>query len=89
MRFASRERLGLGISESTSVAGAVGSFEERKNPMGIIRIFEQYHKSHPDSVLLWIGDGEMRELIQEEICSLGLEDAIKLLGVCSDVADLM
>lgn len=79
----------LGISEEACVIGHVGRFAAVKNHSRIISIFQRYHSVNPDSVLLLIGDGELRSEVQAMVDSLCLDDSVRFLGLRSDVPDLM
>ena len=78
----------LGVSGKT-VIGHVGRFFAQKNHVFLIDIFKQIHDKNPDTVLLLVGGGELddslKNQIKEKVKALGLEDAVKFLGVRSDV----
>ena len=84
-----RVRMIQETAESTCVYGNVGSFCKRKNQTFLIRVFALIHKQHPDSELWLIGDGKDREIIEDLICRLNLQGAVKLLGQRNDVSELM
>ena len=77
----------LGIDESTTVIGHVGRFFEQKNHVFLIDIFEKYKKINPNSILLLLGDGELRENIEEIVRNKGLNDSILFLGVKKNVSE--
>ncbi len=81
-------RASLGVEDKT-VIGHVGRFFPQKNHTLLLDIFHHYHASHPDTVLLLIGDGELREEMQKKADALGLGDSVRFLGLRSDVKDLM
>lgn len=76
----------LGLAEKI-VIGHVGRFHEAKNHDFLIRIFHEIHKNDENTVLLLVGDGELRERIKETISSYHLEDCVILSGVQSNVSD--
>lgn len=43
----------------------VGRFAAQKNPEFLLECFAEYNKLNKESVLLWIGDGELQEKIQD------------------------
>lgn len=71
------------------VIGHIGRFSYQKNHEFLIKIFESVHKQHKNAILLLIGDGEIKEQIQEEVRILGLEENVRFLGVRSDIPQLM
>ncbi len=75
----------LGIPLDSLVVGHVGRFAEAKNHMFLIDIFKQLHKMHPNSYLLLVGDGNLRDQIENKISLNNLEKHIILTGVQEDV----
>lgn len=81
----SRIRDQLRISEDILVVGHVGRFVDAKNHLFLIDIFDQIRKKNPKSVLLLVGDGELRPQIEEKISQKQLKDAVIMTGVQADV----
>ena len=81
-------RVELGI-EGKFVVGHVGRFNEQKNHEFLIDIFKSIHDSMPNSILLLIGDGELKNEISEKVQSYGLTSSVKFLGVRDDVNKLL
>ncbi len=79
----------LSINESSFVVGVCGSFSVPKNPLGIIDIFHEIHKKNDGAILLWVGDGDLRQEIEDRIKAYKLSDAVILTGVRPDVYRLM
>jgi glycosyltransferase involved in cell wall biosynthesis len=75
--------------EEKLVIGHVGSFKAQKNHEFLISIFNEIHKREKNAVLLLIGDGELRGLIEEKACSLNLSDSVLFLGVRPDIPDIL
>ena len=69
------------------VIGHVGRFEKQKNHDFLIEAFRYFHKMHPESVLLLIGDGSRKQEMQKKAEQLGLQDAILFLGQQTNVND--
>lgn len=63
----------------------VGRFMEVKNHELIVRAFSMFHQLHPDVCLKFIGDGELRPYILEQVTSLRLENSVEFLGMQSNV----
>lgn len=92
--IAKQVREEFGVTDSnTFVLGHVGRFFPQKNHVFLIDIFAQVHKQHPNSVLWLVGGGELNDELKNQIKAkvneLGLTDAVKFLGVRSDVNRLM
>ena len=74
--------------EDKLVIGHVGRFHSAKNHEFLIDIFKNIHNKFEDSVLLLVGDGFLKESIQEKVRNEGIEDNVIFAGVRSDVADI-
>lgn len=81
-------RKSLGV-EGKFVVGHVGRFNPQKNHEFLIDIFDEVQKIEPDSVLMLVGDGDLRGNIENKVKELGIEDKVKFMGIRSDVNDLM
>ncbi|PMC37346.1 glycosyltransferase family 1 protein [Bacillus sp. UMB0899] len=86
-RIEKRKELGI---EDKFVVGHIGRFQTQKNHHFLIEIFKIFHDNYYiNSVLLLVGDGELRPLIEKKIKELGLADSVIFLGVRSDIPDLL
>ena len=81
-------RYELNISEDTLVIGHVGRFMYQKNHDFLIDIFNEIHKQKSNSLLLLIGDGPLKQKIEEKVRNYNLQDNVKFLGLRKDVKDL-
>ena len=77
------------IPNDSFVIGHVGRFMNPKNHTFIIDIFNQFHKDHPNSYLMLVGEGELTISIQDKVKALGLEDNVIFTGLRSDVNELL
>jgi glycosyltransferase EpsF len=82
-----RVRRELGVTDKL-VIGHVGRFMPQKNHTFLLDIFAEVHRKKPDSVLLLIGDGELRQAMEEKAEWLGLGDSVMFLGARDDVHEL-
>lgn len=85
-REALRKELGL---EGQFVLGHVGRFKTEKNQAFLVDVFAQLHKRLPESMLLLVGDGELRPEVEAKVHRLGLEKSVRFLGIRKDVDALM
>ncbi|WP_160722277.1 glycosyltransferase family 1 protein [Bacillus sp. USDA818B3_A] len=79
----------LGLDHSTFVLSHVGRFNHQKNHSYLLEIFLEVTKEIPNSVLVLVGDGELRPEIENKIQILNLQDKVKLLGIRSDIPELL
>ncbi|MEG2050944.1 MAG: glycosyltransferase family 1 protein [Oscillospiraceae bacterium] len=71
------------------VLGNVGRFHHQKNHKFLVDIFYEVQKIQPNSVLLLIGDGELKGEIEQHIKEKGLSDKVIFTGVRSDIPNLL
>ena len=74
--------------EDKFVIGHVGRFMRQKNHEFLISVFEEVKKRKDDAVLLLIGDGELRQSIEDTVKHKGLTDSVVFLGNRTDVAQI-
>lgn len=71
------------------VIGNVGAFLYAKNHKFLIKIFHKLVQKKPESVLLLVGTGTLKEEIQRIVIEMGLHEKVIFLGRRSDVPDLL
>lgn len=74
----------LGISENTFCVGHIGRFHEHKNHVFLLKIFKELHKLIPDSKLLLVGDGDLKENLIVESKKSGIISDVLFIGVRND-----
>ncbi len=80
-------RTELGVGNKT-VLGHIGRFDPQKNHSFLLDIFAAYLKKNENAVLLLVGEGALRQSVQEKVDKLGISDSVKFLGVRSDISRL-
>lgn len=71
------------------ILACIGRLSHQKNPFFSVDVFEELQKIKSNAVLLFIGDGELKEDLEKYILSKQLSDKIKLLGNCDNVHQLL
>ncbi|MEH7224596.1 glycosyltransferase family 1 protein [Bacillus sp. JJ1566] len=84
---ADRERVRneFNISQDILVIGHVGRFNHQKNHVFLIDVFAKYIQIQPKSVLVLVGDGALRSLIEDRVRELNLVNNVLFLGVRPDI----
>ena len=82
-------RSALHIPRDTFVVGHVGRFNTVKNHSFLLDVFAELYQQDKNSVLLLVGDGDLRVEIEQKAASLGIADHVVFTGIRSDVPDLM
>jgi glycosyltransferase involved in cell wall biosynthesis len=75
--------------EDKFVIGHVGRLAPPKNHDFLLRVFLQIRKTHPNSVLMLIGDGELEAAVRAKADQLGISDSVLFMGRQSNVGELM
>ncbi|PBC74238.1 Glycosyltransferase involved in cell wall bisynthesis [Fibrobacter intestinalis] len=78
-------RARYGISDDDFVVGHVGRFFPEKNHKFIIALFEKFCREHPNSRLLLVGNGPLRQDIQESVKKLGFDKNVIFARLQKDV----
>jgi glycosyltransferase EpsF len=73
------------ITSNNVVIGHVGRFEVMKNHKFLIDLFFDYNKLNPNSILVLIGDGTLKMVMEKLVKDLGLNNNVIFLGIRSDV----
>ena len=75
----------LGVSETQKVYVHVGRFHPAKNHKFLLDVFAKLIKKQSNSILLLVGDGQLRPDIENQMQMLGIERNVLLLGHRDDV----
>lgn len=70
------------------IVGHVGRMCYQKNSEFIIEIFNEIVKKKQDAILMYVGDGEDKPLVETAIKKYGIEKNVILTGMRNDVPDL-
>lgn len=77
-----RKRLEI---EKKYVLGCVGRFVTQKNHQFLIEVFQKVYAKRKDAVLLLVGEGKLREHIQNEVKRKKLSKAVIFIDACENV----
>lgn len=66
------------------IIGHLGSFSKTKNHAFMLDLMENICKKDDSICLLLYGDGELKEIISEEIVSRGLQECVYVMGITTD-----
>lgn len=79
----------LKIPKENYVIGQIGRFDYGKNHKYTVDIFEQYLKIHNNASLLLVGDGILRNEIENVVKKKSIEHSVIFTGIRRDVPDLL
>lgn len=83
------QRKELQISDNTLVLGNVGRLANPKNPLMTVKVFAALEKKYPNSKLIMLGEGDLRDKVEALVKQLNVQDKVFLPGVTSEVAKWM
>ena len=81
-------RAELVVTEDEYLIIHIGAFRIQKNHFFLLDIFKELLKKKMNAKLILVGDGDLREKIQEKIIDLDITENVYLLGERDDVASL-
>ncbi|HXS03357.1 MAG TPA: glycosyltransferase [Rhodanobacter sp.] len=79
----------LGLAASTRIIGTVGRLNWAKDQASLIRAFRVVHDQFPDTALVLIGGGELRDALQQCADAEGLANSVYFPGDRNDVPALL
>jgi L-malate glycosyltransferase len=78
-----------GIPPGSRVLVHTGSYSEEKNHAWLVETFQRVRVARPDAHLVLIGDGSLRPDVERQVERLGLREAVHVLGMRFDAAELV
>lgn len=79
----------LGLSPEHQVFAVVATFKKQKGHKYMIEAAALIIHNFPNLRLLFIGDGELRRELEDQVRVSGMQNHVKFLGLRSDVPDLL
>lgn len=76
----SEAREKLSLSQNRMILGQIGRFETVKNHQFTISLFNDIHTQQPDSLLVLVGDGPLRENLESLVRDSGLQGSVRFVG---------
>lgn len=79
----------LNIDSDTIVIGHIGRFQPEKNHMFILNIFEEFHKHNNKALLMFLGDGKLKNTCIEYVKLHSLNKNVIFFGNKDNVGDYL
>ena len=87
--FSARKRAGirekLGADANTYIIGNIGRLHFQKNQMFSLNVFSKYKENNPNSMLVFVGQGDDEESLRKKSVELGIDKDVVFAGVRSDI----
>jgi glycosyltransferase EpsF len=87
--FSLKVKKELNIPNGAKVIGHIGTFSESKNHRFILEVLKRMLEKNKDIYVVLVGDGPLKQQIEEEAKEQGVYSHIRFLGVRDDVPRLM
>jgi glycosyltransferase involved in cell wall biosynthesis len=82
-----RER--LNIPKGWQVITMVGRLDQQKAPYYLVDAFAKVQQQCPETILLLVGDGELRPRLEKQVEKLNLTNHVRFLGSCDNVPEIL
>lgn len=79
----------LGLDQDAKIIGHVGKFSRSKNQIFILKVLKELVEKDNRYVALLVGDGPLKEVIEQEAENMGLSKHVYFLGIRSDIPRFM
>jgi glycosyltransferase involved in cell wall biosynthesis len=79
----------LSIPRSSLVVLSVGALTWEKDPLALVEVGRRVLARIPDSLLVFVGDGPLRDETQQAAAESGFGDRIRFMGSRTDIADIL
>lgn len=73
-----------GISEEHIVVGSIARMTDQKDPVFLVNVFRELYEADHRFRLMLVGDGVLREAVEQRIAAYGLQDVCILTGARND-----
>jgi glycosyltransferase involved in cell wall biosynthesis len=79
----------LEIPDGWNTIVMVGRLDDQKAPYYLIDAFSQVLNHYPNTLLLFVGEGELEEQLQHQVRQLEIEKFVRFLGSREDVPEIL
>lgn len=82
-------RTKLGLPPDACIVSVIATFKRQKGHRYLIEAAAPVVKAYPNVHILFVGDGELREVLQEQVSAADMTEHIHFLGFRQDIPDLL
>jgi glycosyltransferase involved in cell wall biosynthesis len=80
-------RKSLGLDESDPVIVLIGRLEEQKGHAVLLEALPPVRQKFSNLRVVFVGEGSLRDKLEQQVRTLGLQDCVRFVGMQSNVAD--
>jgi glycosyltransferase involved in cell wall biosynthesis len=82
-------RQSIGVESDTVVILHIGRLCEQKNQTYTLDIYNEYLKQNLNSMLVFIGEGELKNVVMEKVGQFSIESKVMFLDMRKDISSVM
>jgi glycosyltransferase involved in cell wall biosynthesis len=82
-----REAVGLPLKGP--LIGHIGRFDSVKNHRFLLELFSVFHRIYPDSRLVLVGEGALRQQVERQAEEKGIKSAVIFMGTRNDIPQIL
>ena len=82
------KRQELGLPRDSFVIGIIARLSPEKGHSTALEAFQKVYSELPNAFLLIVGEGELKEAIQQKIASMGIGDRVVMTGYRGDIPEI-
>lgn len=82
-------RKAFGQSVKGPLIGHVGRFDSVKNHTFLLELFSTFHNKFPETRLILVGEGKLKQQIENQATAKGIREAVIFLGVRPDIPKIL
>ncbi|MBM4124761.1 MAG: glycosyltransferase family 4 protein [Nitrospira sp.] len=79
----------LGLDPGLPVVGMIAPMKPQKAPLDFVRMTELVHRAGSEAQFIFVGDGELRGSMEEEVRRCGLSQVFHFAGWRRDIAEVL
>lgn len=79
----------LNANDDTVVFVNIGRMHESKNHIFLLEVYKEIRKLIANSILVLVGEGELKGVIEKKIIDLDIRNSVRMLGARKDVPNLL
>jgi len=84
-----QKKSSIGIELDRQIIGSVGRLHNQKGYDILIKAFSKILKKYPRALLVLVGDGPLRDVLQKQVEDMGIQESTLFLGTRVDVPEIL
>jgi len=77
------------LDPDSIIIGTIGRLSEEKGHIYLIEAIKRVREVNSNIILIFVGDGQLREMLQNKTAELGLQKHVRFLGIQRDIPKIL